>query len=219
MKLQKLPTREKAGRCLARRLSKFTRQQDAIVMALPCGGVAVGAEIASILGIPFDVLVVCKITSPSGDHEVLGAITSGGVRALNCALIDRLHLSDDEIRAVVLRESLELARRERLYRGDRPSLDVADRKVILVDDGSNSCATLRDAIHLLRRQHVDEVVVAMPAACHHAACDLRMEADELVTLTEPSCSASVGKWLKHIPRATEEEVCRLMSGVCLETRP
>ena len=210
VKLRKLPSRRTAGRNLAQRLTKFSGRCDVVVLALPKGGVEVGAEIASSLKAPLDILLVRKITISSPERAVLGAITSGGVRILNGALIDHLQLSDAEIRAAVLEESMELCRRERLYRGEVPSIDVADQTVILVDDGATPCATIRDAIRLLRRQHAERIVFATPATCHHAACNLRHEADEVVTLTEPSKPVSVGKWLKHVPRTTDDKVCRLM---------
>ncbi|MEI6177959.1 MAG: phosphoribosyltransferase family protein [Verrucomicrobiota bacterium] len=210
VKLHKLPSRRTAGRNLAQRLTKFSGQCDVVVLALPNGGVEVGAEIAVFLKVPFDVLLVRKITTSGPEHAVLGAITSGGVRILNGALIDHLHLSDLEIRAAVLQESMELCRSERLYRGEAPSVDVADQTVILVDDGGTPCSIIRDAIRLLRRQHAERIIFATPATCHHAACHLRHEADEVVTLREPSKPVSVGKWLKHVPKTTDEKVCRLM---------
>lgn len=215
VKLRKLINRKKAGMNLAQRLQKFSGHYDVVVLALPRGGVEVGAEIAASLKLPFDVFLVRKITTPGPEHAVLGAITSGGVRVLNSALIDHLHLTNSMVLAAVLEESMELSRRERLYRGDTPSIDVADRTVILVDDGGTPCTTIRDAIHLLRRQHVERVVFATPATCHHAACNIRCEADEVVTLSEPSKPVSVGRWLKHVHRTTDDKVSRLIS----ETHP
>jgi predicted phosphoribosyltransferase len=198
-------SRQHAGRALAKRLAGYTSATDVVVLALPKGGVAVGAEIAAILGLPFDVLLVGRITTPGCGGTPLGAITSSGVRMLNHAMIDSLRLSDEEIRQAVLRKSLQLARRERLYRSQRPSIDVADQTVILVDDGTAPCATLRNAIRLLRRQHADHVVVAVPITCQHAACDLRMEADEVVTLEEASADISARKWFESFPPATTAE--------------
>jgi predicted phosphoribosyltransferase len=215
-------SRFEAGSELAKRLARFAGHHQAVVLALPKGGVEVGSSIAHELGLPFDVLVICSITTPACGETALGAITSGGVRMLNCAMIDRLHLDEAEIRKAVLRESIHLARRERVYRGELPSQDVADRTVILVDDGSTPCATLRNAIRLLRRRHADQVVVALPAACHHAACDLRLEADELVTLAEPALHAGTNQWFEHAPATRAAEVRRLLhsafSGEDTETR-
>jgi predicted phosphoribosyltransferase len=209
--------RREAGRELARRLSRFAGSMDAVVLALPKGGVAVGAEIARTLGLPFDVLLVGRITAPGCGDTALGAITSGGVRLLNNAMIDRLGLNETDVRNAVLKECRHLARREKIYRGQRPSLEIADQTVILVDDGTASCSTVRNAIRLLRRQHAERVVVAMPAACHHTACDMRMEADEVLTLAEPSSPVTVGQWFDSFPRTKAADVRRLLSGEFSET--
>ncbi len=203
-------SREEAGRALAKRLAAYAAT-DAVVIALPKGGVTVGAEIAHLLQLPFDVLLMDRITAPGCGETPLGAITSGGVRMLNLAMIDRLHLSDDVVRGAVLRKALRLARRERFYHGNHPSVDVADRTVILVDDGTASCSTLRNAIRLLHRQHAEHVVVAVPVTCKNAAFDLRMEADEVVTLEEPSVEIAAGKWFESFPPTTTAEVRRILS--------
>jgi putative phosphoribosyl transferase len=203
-------SREEAGRALAKRLAGFAAT-DAVVIALPKGGVTVGAEIAHLLQLPFDVLLMDRITAPGCGETPLGAITSGGVRMLNSAMIDRLHLSDDVVRGAVLRKALRLARRERFYRNHHPSVDVADRTVILVDDGTASCSTLRNAIRLLHRQHADHVVVAVPVTCRHTACDLRMEADEVVSLEESSVEITPRKWFESFPPTTTAQVLRILS--------
>jgi predicted phosphoribosyltransferase len=208
--LKRFGSRQEAGRALAKRLAGLAAT-DAVVIALPKGGVTVGAEIAHLLQLQFDVLLMDRITAPGCCGDPLGAITSGGVRMLNSAMIDRLHLSDDVVRGAVLRKALRLARRERLYRTSHPSVDVADRTVVLVDDGTASCATLRNAIRLLHRQHAEHVVVAVPATCRNAACDLRMEADEVVTLEESSVEISARQWFESFPPTTSAEVRRILS--------
>lgn len=209
--LKRFSSRREAGRSLAKLLQKYAGDPETVVLALPKGGVAVGAEIAHLLGLPFDVLLVDRITAPGCGNTTLGAITSGGVRMLNCAMIDRLHLSEEDVRGAVLKKAVRLARRERLYRSQRPSIDVADRTVILVDDGSSSCATMRNSIRLLHRQHADHVIVAVPMTCHHAACDLRMETDEVVSLVEPSSRVPAAKWFESSAPARCAEVCEILN--------
>jgi putative phosphoribosyl transferase len=208
--LEHCGSRQEAGRALAKRLAGYAAT-DAVVIALPKGGVLVGVEIAHLLQLPFDVLLMDRITAPGCGDTPLGAITSGGVRMLNSAMIDRLHLSDEVVRGAVLRKALRLVRRERFYHSNHASLQVADRTVILVDDGTAPCATLRNAIRLLHRQHAEHVVVAVPITCKHTACDLRMEADEVITLEEPSVEIASGRCNKSFPPATTAEVRRILS--------
>lgn len=213
--IQRFESREEAGRKLAERLPQYSKTRSVIVLALPKGGVPVGAEIARLLNKPFDVLFVGKITAPGCGGMPLGAITTGGVRMLNNAMIDRLHLSKDEVRNAVLQGALRLTRREKLCRGPYPPLaTIADHTVILVDDGSTPCAVVRDAIRLLRRQHAERVIMALPSTCHHDACDLRLEADEVITLVEPPNPRDTGKSFKSFPLTTTADVRRILAGKC-----
>ena len=128
--------REEAGSKLAKRLVKFAQPPNVIVLALPNGGVPVGARIASLLNLPFDVLLMESITAPGCDGLALGAITAGGVRVLDSAMIDRMDLSQAEINAAILRGCQKLARREKSYRGLSRPLEIPDNTVLLVDDGT-----------------------------------------------------------------------------------
>ena len=109
------------GEVLARKLGK---QNDVIVLALPRGGVPVGAEVARALDAPLDVFIVRKLGVPGHEELAMGAIASGGVRVLNRDVLSYVPLPQKAIDAVAEREQQELQRREREYRGSRPPLDV-----------------------------------------------------------------------------------------------
>ncbi len=119
--------RHEAGRLLATKLSAYAKKRDVIVLALPRGGVPVAYEIAKALGVPLDVFVVRKLGVPGYEELAMGAIASGGVRVLNDHLIDQLGLPQYVIESVMERERIELERRERIYRGGRPPLNVRGR--------------------------------------------------------------------------------------------
>lgn len=209
---QPLGSREEAGCDLAECLVRFKDMKNALVLALPNGGVPVGVQVAGILHLPFDVFLVGDIIAPDAEGTRLGALTCGGVRMLDCAMIDRLHLSDAEVKAAVLRASIELTKKARFFRSHKPSLHVADNTVILVDDGTTPCATVRNAVRLLCRQHAERIIVALPVACRHVTCDLRHEACEVVTLSEPVSPATVGKWCQRLPETPDSEVLELLVG-------
>src|ERR1700682_5519014 len=119
--------RREAGRLLAAQLSAYASRPDVLVLALPRGGVPVAAEVARALGAPLDVFVVRKLGVPGHEEFALGAIATGGVRVLNDDVVRPLQTPARVIDAVAAREQEDLARRERLYRGDRPPLDVRGR--------------------------------------------------------------------------------------------
>ena len=131
----KIHDRREAGAILAEHLKEYAQIKDLIVLALPRGGVPVAFEVAKALRAPLDVFVVRKLGVPGQEEFAFGAIASGGVKIVNPRLVKALHLSSNTIERIVERELAELERRERLYRGSRPPLNVAGKTVIIVDDG------------------------------------------------------------------------------------
>jgi predicted phosphoribosyltransferase len=150
MKLPRFRDRSEAGRLLAAKLAAYADRLDVMVLALPRGGVAVAYEVARALDAPLDVFLVRKLGIPGHEELAMGAVATGGVRVLNEQVVRALRIPDYVIDAVAAKEEHELARRERLYRGDRPPPDVRGRTVILVDDGLATGATMHAAIQALR---------------------------------------------------------------------
>ena len=137
------PNRVEAGRQLAQKLEKYAGRDDVIVLGLPRGGVPVANEVAKHLGAPLDVFIVRKLGVPGFEELAAGAIASGGVRVLNEDVMRSIPHADQAIEAVTARETIELQRREQIYREDRPPPELRDRIAILVDDGLATGATMR----------------------------------------------------------------------------
>jgi len=211
MKPQRFRNRTDAGRQLAERLAAYADRPDVLVLALPRGGVPVGFEVARALGAPFDVFLVRKLGVPGYEELAMGAVATGGVRVLNDEIVRGLGILEREIDAVVARELQELARRERLYRGDRPPPDVAGRTVILVDDGLATGATMRAAIQALRQQHPARIVVAVPTASPDTCEALKAEADDVVCAMTPEPFLAVGHWYDDFTQTTDNEVRELLA--------
>src|SRR5262245_13009283 len=140
----------------------YAKPPNLLVLALPQGGVPIAYEIARALQTPLDIFLVRKLGVPGNEELAMGAIASGGVRVLNHEAMGWSDLSSSIIDAVVKREQRELERREHLYRGNRPALDIQDRTVILVDDGLATGATMRAAAIAFRRNNTMKYVVAVP---------------------------------------------------------
>src|SRR5262245_30296241 len=124
-----------AGRALSERLSDYAGRPEVLLLALPRGGVPVAFEVALALHAPMDVFIVRKLGVPGHEELAMGAIASGGVRVLNRGVVNSLGITDEILDKTAQREQHELERRELAYRAGRPSPDVRDRIVILVDDG------------------------------------------------------------------------------------
>src|SRR6202011_5156600 len=149
---ERFRNRNEAGRLLAGKLTAFANRPDVLVLALPRGGLPVAYEVARPLAAPLDVFLVRKLGVPGYEELAMGAVATGGVRVLNDQIVQGLRIPDYVIDAVAAWEQQELARRERVYRGDRPQPDVQGRTVILVDDGLATGATMLASIKALRQQ-------------------------------------------------------------------
>ena len=203
--------RREAGRLLAAKLTAYANRPDVIVLALPRGGVPVADEVARALGAPLDVFVVRKLGVPGSEELAMGAVATGDVRVLNDQLVNRLGIPDHLIDAVAVREGQELARRERLYRGGRPPLDVRDHTVILVDDGLATGATMHAAIAALRQLHPARIVVAVPTASPETYEEMRAEVDDVICAITPEAFQAVGRWYQDFAQTTDEEVQDLLT--------
>src|SRR5438094_4996598 len=203
--------RHEAGRRLADKLVAYAKRPDVLVLALPRGGVPVAYEVARSLQAPLDVFLVRKLGVPGYEELAMGAVATGGVRVLNDEIVNGLRIPDDVIDAVTAWEQQELARRERLYRGDRPPPDVRGRTVILVDDGLATGASMHAAIAALRRQQPAHIVVAVPIAAPETCDALRAEVDDVVCAITPEPFHAVGLWYDDFSQTTDEEVRDLLA--------
>jgi len=202
--------RTDAGRKLAELLSGYAGRTNLAVLGLPRGGVPVAFEVARALGAPLDVFLVRKLGVPGHEELAMGAIASAGVRVLNQDVVHVLQIPDAVIEAVAARERQELGRRERVYRGDHPKLNLRDRVVILVDDGLATGATMHAAVAALRAQEPARVIVAVPTAAPEVCQAFAGEVDEIVCVATPSPFLSVGSWYEDFSQTTDEEVRALL---------
>lgn len=129
---------------------------------------------------------------------------------LNEDVVRLLGVPPDEIEAVAAREQLEMTRRERAYRGDRPAPEVNGRCVILVDDGLATGSTMRAAVRALREQQPSRIVVAAPVAPPSTCDEFAGEADEVVCVLTPEPFDGVGRWYEDFSQTTDHEVRRLI---------
>jgi putative phosphoribosyl transferase len=208
--------RADAGRRLARMLLERGPIADPVVLALPRGGVPVGYEIAQALDCPLDVLLVRKLGLPTQPELAMGAIATGDVRVLNAEVVYGAGVSDETIERVAARESEELRRREQVYRGDRPPVDVRGRTVILVDDGVATGSTLEAGIQALRQRHPSTVILAIPTAPGDVVERLARHADEVLCLTSPVPFYAISLSYKDFHQMSDREVTRLIDAASVK---
>jgi predicted phosphoribosyltransferase len=204
--------RRDAGRRLAKALDAWRGRSDVLVLALPRGGVPVAWEVAHALGVPLDVLVVRKLGFPGQEEFAMGAIASGGVRVMS-EPEGAWPVSERQLEAIVAREQAELTRREQRYRTGRPPLEMADRVLILVDDGLATGATMSAAVKAARAANPKRIVVAVPVASVEAVQIVGALADDVVCTYTPAHFRAVGLWYQDFGQTSDEEVEALLSGV------
>lgn len=209
----KFHDRREAGRLLAQQLAEFAGDKDALVLALPRGGVPVGYEIARALSVPLDIFLVRKLGVPGQEELAMGAIASGGVRVLNEDVIQYAGISGETIEEVTRRETGILEKRDRLYRGAQPKPEIAGRKVILVDDGLATGSTMRAALMAVRQQNPSRIIVAAPVASQTTCESFEHLADDVACVcgmcAEPFYA--VGLWYRDFSQTTDEEVRELLN--------
>ena len=196
--------RHDAGRRLAGLLEPY-RTDHPVVLGLPRGGVVVGYEVAQALDAPLDVLPVRKLGVPGAEEVAMGAIAPGSM-LLDDHLVARLGIPRAAVLAVVGRETEELHRRERAYRGMSPQVDVEGRTVIVVDDGLATGATAQAAVQSVRSRGPRRIVFAAPICSRDGAEALRRVADEVECLECPPLMEAVGWWYQDFTPTTDSEV-------------
>lgn len=208
--------RADAGKRLAEHLKAYAGRPDVIVLALPRGGVPVAYEVARAINAPLDIFLVRKLGVPGQEELALGALASGGVRVLNPALLRELRLPENVLDALTNRESIELERRERAYRGDRPLPEVKGKTVILVDDGLATGASMYAAVVALREHQPARIVVAVPVASPETCAAFRDLVDEIVCAYTPQPFHGVGLWYEDFSQTSDEEVHELLNSAMEE---
>lgn len=207
-----------AGAMLAPLLAAYAERPDVVVLGLARGGVVVASAVAAALDVPLDVFLVRKLGVPGHEELAMGAIASGGVRILNSDIVRSLGITDEAIEAVARREQQELERRESLYRGQRPSVDLRGKTVVLVDDGLATGASMRAAVTAVNARQPSRVVVAVPTASPEARAVIERMVDEIVCATTPDPFWGVGAWYDDFSQTGDDEVRRLLSEASASPR-
>jgi putative phosphoribosyl transferase len=210
--------RRDAGRQLAIELMSYADAQPVIV-ALPRGGVPIGAEVARALQAPLEILAVRKLGAPGNPELGVGAVTEDGTGVLDAHSADMLGMTQSMLDATLARESQELRRRVGRYRERRPSISVRGRTAIVVDDGLATGLTDLAAVRTLRKRGARRIVVAVPVASSESVAMLAAEADRVVCLTVPQRLFGVGMWYRDFTPVSDEDVLAILSEAAASDPP
>jgi len=209
--------REDAGRRLARRL-KGRQLYDPIVLAIPRGGVVIGAVLARQLGADLDVVLSRKLRAPAQPELAVGAIGEDGQVYLNRDTQDALRQCQDYLEDERRHQLAEIARRKKLFRAARPKAPVAGRSVIVTDDGIATGATMIAALHVVKAEGAREVLVAVPVASPARLAEVGTWCDDVVCLLAPEDFWAIGQFYEDFTQVADAEVVALLREFAPATR-
>jgi len=200
--------RKDAGLQLVQKL-RWLKDKDVIVLAIPRGGVLVGDIIAKSLNGKLDVIVPRKLGAPNNPELAIGAVMHDGSSYLNDYVVKTLNVDQQYIRSEIKEQVREIERRLQLFRGSK-KYDLADKIIVLVDDGIATGATTMVAITWVKRQGPKMIVLATPVAPGEVARILEQIVDKLIVLMTPLEFGAVGEFYDDFSQVGDEQVVEIL---------
>jgi predicted phosphoribosyltransferase len=198
-----------AGKQLSSALAPL-KSPDAIVLAIPRGGVVVGYEAARALGVPLDVTIPRKLGAPGNPELAIGAVAEDGTVILNEEVVSYLGVTKEYIKEESAKQVFEIERRLKSYRGSAPYPNLKNRTIIVVDDGIATGYTMKAALASVRKQGAKTVVMAVPVGPASTIAEMQKEADQVICLRTPDSFYAIGQFYENFDQTTDEEVTRLL---------
>lgn len=199
-----------AGKQLSRKLSHY--RDNAIVIAIPRGGVVTGKQVADELNLKLDIVIPRKIGAPENSELAIGAIAGEEAVLLNSELINELNVSNNYLENIILQERAEIKRRESLYRQGKDKIKIKDKNCILVDDGLATGFTARAAIAELKANKPSKIILAVPVAPKQTIQSLKNEVDEIVCVHIPDLFFALSQFYYSFEQVTDQEVITILGS-------
>jgi putative phosphoribosyl transferase len=203
-------SRKEAGQFLAKELSDYYKNGKSLVLGLPRGGVVVAEEVAKVLCLPLDVILLRKLPYPPQPELAVGAVAEHGAVYVNDEFQDAVREDPSWLEKIVREQRAILRERASLYRPHRHARDLKGKTAILVDDGIATGATMKVAIRAAHAAGAAKVVVAIPVAAPSSVRELEGDADQVVCLNTPEYFYAVGQAYQSFDQVTDEEVISIL---------
>jgi putative phosphoribosyl transferase len=198
-----------AGERLAESLADY-KGKNAIVLAIPRGGVVVGYEISKALNLPLDLIIPHKIGAPNNPELAIGAVTEDGTTILDKTLISYMDVPEFFIREETERQKIEIQRRLKMYRQNEPYPNLNGRDVIIVDDGIATGSTMKAALASVKNRRAKTVTIAVPVGPPSTIEELKKQADRVVCPYTPEFFQAIGQFYADFSQTTDEAVIHLL---------
>ncbi|MBM4133560.1 MAG: phosphoribosyltransferase [Nitrospira sp.] len=213
-----LRDREEAGRLLAERLGAYRDDPNAMILALPRGGVAVGYTLSLALRLPLDVLIVRKLGAPGNPEYAVGALAEGRALYLNQEGMGALGLRREDLDKPIRVQEEEIVRRQALYRGGRALPQMAGQTIVLVDDGIATGSTFFACIEAVKKLKPDRLAAAIPVGPRETLLRVQREVDEVVCLMTPEPFFAVGNHYEEFAQVEDAAVVRYLEKAAAALR-
>jgi putative phosphoribosyl transferase len=200
--------RQEAGRRLAQILPSFIKET--VVVAIPRGGVVVGKEIARFHEISLDIIVVRKIGAPDSPEFSIGAVAPSGTTYIGLETIEKLQISKEQLNTLVKQVKNEQATRQKFFNKARKKQSLKGKQVVLVDDGIATGATIIAALLYLKKQHVEDIIIAVPVIAKDVYKMIINNVTQIVALSIPERFNSVGGYYSDFKPVEDEEVVQIL---------
>jgi len=201
--------RLEAAKLLSKKIKEtLGDMKDVIVLAIPRGGIIVGAEVARFFGWDLDITIPRKLGAPGNPELAIGAIGEHGGLVINDRAYKLLGIDKDYLDKIIEKEKKEIERRSSLYRTKR--FDYKGKNLIIVDDGIATGSTVIASIRGLRTSEPKSIVVAVPVLPYETIDLIKKEADILIYLMAPKEFWAVGQFYADFGEVKDEEVVRIL---------
>ncbi|MBI2660051.1 phosphoribosyltransferase [Candidatus Woesearchaeota archaeon] len=204
--------RHEAGTKLAEKLIGYKDDKDAIVLAIPRGGVEIGYEIAKFLGVKLDIIVTKKIGLPEDEEFAIGSVAPDKKVMLNEDTIKIYNVPKDYIKETAKEISEEIERRYREYKGRYELPILKNRIVIVTDDGIATGFTAKAAINYIKSQMPKKIILAVPVASSRFAEQIKKEVD-FVCLYSTDKFYSISQFYENFPQLGDKEVKKYLNEI------
>lgn len=203
--------RRQAGKLLARKLKKFKNKKDAVIIGITRGGVLVAQEISKALKLHLDILVIKKIGAPQNPELAIGAVGSSKAVFWDENLIRRLNISEEYKNHLKEIKNFERTQLENFLRKGAKPINVKNKRVILVDDGVATGATVNAAVKFFRKKKSKEVILAVPVIAKDTFLRIKKYFDAIVALQIEGKLYAIGQFYKQFPQVDNDEVKEIIN--------
>lgn len=200
--------RNDAAMQLAKKLDKY-KNQNAIVLAIPRGGVPIGYTIAKELGLPMEIVLSKKIGHPQNPEYAIGSVSlQGAIINDDTSGIPQQYI-DNETKRILK----ELEEKFKLFMGDHKPADLNNKIVIIVDDGIATGSTILATVDTIKKNNPQKIIIAVPVAPPSAALKLEKNVNEFVCLLTPLLFRGVGQFYHDFSQVSDDEVIQLLRDI------